>query len=149
MRTGLVRQGKGSTFSAQWTVPDVYGIFSFNIEYHKRGYTSLSYREQVRTPPPPSRTAFACLLVFFYSFTRLIRTHTVRLVCACLVVVSMNHSFILSHDDDDGQVTVRPLRHNQYERFILSAYPYYVGAFSTMVGFALFSIIFLYHRDSK
>ena len=45
------------------------------------------------------------------------------------------------------QVSVRPLTHTQYERFIPSAYPYYVSAFSMMVGVFLFSIIFLNFRE--
>lgn len=45
------------------------------------------------------------------------------------------------------QVSVRPLTHTQYERFIPSAYPYYVSAFSMMVGMFLFSIIFLHYKD--
>ncbi|XP_041976854.1 dolichyl-diphosphooligosaccharide--protein glycosyltransferase 48 kDa subunit-like [Aricia agestis] len=45
------------------------------------------------------------------------------------------------------QVSVRPLQHTQYERFIPSAYPYYVSAFSMMIGVFLFSFVFLYHKD--
>lgn len=45
------------------------------------------------------------------------------------------------------QVSVRPLQHTQYERFIPSAYPYYVSAFSMMVGVILFSIVFIHHKD--
>ncbi|XP_014210486.1 dolichyl-diphosphooligosaccharide--protein glycosyltransferase 48 kDa subunit [Copidosoma floridanum] len=45
------------------------------------------------------------------------------------------------------QVSVRPLEHTQYERFIPSAYPYYVSAFSMMVGVFLFSIVFLHYKD--
>ena len=44
---------------------------------------------------------------------------------------------------------VRPFRHNQYERFIDAAFPYYASSFSLMVGLFLFSWVFLYHRDSK
>ncbi|CAH0381901.1 unnamed protein product [Bemisia tabaci] len=44
-------------------------------------------------------------------------------------------------------VSVRPLEHTQYERFIPSAYPYYTSAFSMMVGVFLFSIVFLHHKD--
>jgi len=47
------------------------------------------------------------------------------------------------------QVSVRPLQHTQYERFILSAYPYYTSAFSMMVGLFVFSLFFLYHSDKK
>ncbi|XP_067130403.1 dolichyl-diphosphooligosaccharide--protein glycosyltransferase 48 kDa subunit [Centruroides vittatus] len=46
------------------------------------------------------------------------------------------------------QVSVRPLQHTQYDRFIPSAYPYYLSAFSMMVGVFIFSIIFLHHKDT-
>uniref|UniRef100_A0A023GPG5 Dolichyl-diphosphooligosaccharide--protein glycosyltransferase 48 kDa subunit n=1 Tax=Amblyomma triste TaxID=251400 RepID=A0A023GPG5_AMBTT len=45
------------------------------------------------------------------------------------------------------QVSVRPLQHTQYERFIPSAYPYYLSAFSMMVGVFLLSCVFLHHKD--
>merc|ERR1712218_521468 len=45
------------------------------------------------------------------------------------------------------QFAVRPLRHDQYERFIVSAYPYYASAFSMMVGVCVFSIVFLHFQD--
>lgn len=45
------------------------------------------------------------------------------------------------------QVSVRPLQHTQYERFISCAYPYYAGAFSMMAGVFLFSIVFLHMKD--
>ena len=45
------------------------------------------------------------------------------------------------------QVSVRPYRHNEYERFIESAFPYYTSAFSMMAGVFVFSFAFLYHRD--
>lgn len=48
------------------------------------------------------------------------------------------------------QVSVRPLEHTQYERFIPSAYPYYVSAFSMMFGVFLLSLVFLHYKeDSK
>jgi len=74
----------------RFTLPDVYGVFQFRVDYRRVGYT------------------------FIYS---------------------------------SSQVSVRPLRHTQYERFILSAYPYYTGAFSMMFGLFIFSFVFLYHRD--
>lgn len=46
-----------------------------------------------------------------------------------------------------SRVPVRPFRHNQYERFITSAFPYYAGAFSMLAGLFLFSVVFLYHKD--
>eukprot|EP00898_Chlorokybus_atmophyticus_P009048 jgi/Chlat1/9144/Chrsp97S08394 len=44
------------------------------------------------------------------------------------------------------QVPVRPFRHNEYERFIPSAFPYYASAFSMMGGFVIFGLAFLYHK---
>lgn len=46
-------------------------------------------------------------------------------------------------------MSVRPLQHTQYERFIPSAYPYYAGAFSMMVGLFMFSIVFLHMKEKE
>ncbi|KAM6591600.1 hypothetical protein CsatA_014205 [Cannabis sativa] len=43
------------------------------------------------------------------------------------------------------QIPVRPFNHNEYERFITTAFPYYGASFTTMVGFFIFSFIFLYN----
>ncbi|XP_017880054.1 dolichyl-diphosphooligosaccharide--protein glycosyltransferase 48 kDa subunit [Ceratina calcarata] len=53
----------------------------------------------------------------------------------------------LTHLYSTTQVSVRPLQHTQYERFIPSAYPYYVSAFSMMGGVFLFSLVFLHYKD--
>jgi oligosaccharyltransferase complex subunit beta len=53
----------------------------------------------------------------------------------------------LTHLYSSTQMSVRPLEHTQYERFILSAYPYYASAFSMMFGVVIFSIVFLHFRD--
>lgn len=45
------------------------------------------------------------------------------------------------------QVSVRPLEHTQYERFIPSAFPYYVSAFSMMAGLWIFSFVFLHYKE--
>jgi len=47
------------------------------------------------------------------------------------------------------QFSVRPLRHDQYERFIYSAYPYYASAFSMMAGVFIFSIVFLHYQSPE
>jgi len=46
-----------------------------------------------------------------------------------------------------SQVSVRPLEHTQYERFIVSAFPYYTSAFSMMIGLFLFSFVFLHYKE--
>lgn len=47
----------------------------------------------------------------------------------------------------ETQVSIRPFKHNEYERFIFSAYPYYTSAFSAMIGFFIFSLFFLFSDD--
>lgn len=44
------------------------------------------------------------------------------------------------------QIPVRPYRHNEYERFIPAAYPYYGAAFSMMAGFFIFTVVHLYSK---
>ena len=53
----------------------------------------------------------------------------------------------LTHLYSTTQVSVRPLQHTQYERFIASAFPYYISAFSMMGGVFLFSLVFLHYKE--
>lgn len=46
-----------------------------------------------------------------------------------------------------SKVSVRPLQHTQYERFIPNAYPYYASAFSMMLGVFIFSFVFLHFKE--
>jgi len=48
-----------------------------------------------------------------------------------------------------NQISVIPLRHDQYERFIISAYPYYASAFSMMAGVCVFSVVFLHYKEEE
>lgn len=52
-----------------------------------------------------------------------------------------------THLQSATQVSVRPLTHTQYERFIPSAYPYYVSSFSMMLGVFLFAFVFLHYKE--
>jgi oligosaccharyltransferase complex subunit beta len=47
----------------------------------------------------------------------------------------------------ETQVSIRPFKHNEYERFIFSAYPYYSSAFSAAAAFFVFSLFFLFSSD--
>jgi len=89
IRTAVKPDSQGQ-YLITFTLPDVYGVFTFKVEYKHRGYSFL---------------------------TSIIR------------------------------VPVRPFKHNEYERFIDSAYPYYASAFSMMAGLFLFSWVFLYHKE--
>lgn len=46
----------------------------------------------------------------------------------------------------EEQVPIRPYRHNEYERFLLAAYPYYTTGFSMMVGFFVLGFFVLYSK---
>ncbi|KAG2459017.1 dolichyl-diphosphooligosaccharide--protein glycosyltransferase 48 kDa subunit [Polypterus senegalus] len=54
-----------------------------------------------------------------------------------------------THLYSSTQVSVRPLQHTQYERFIPSAYPYYASVFSMMAGLFLFSVVFLHMKEKE
>lgn len=54
-----------------------------------------------------------------------------------------------THLYSSTQVSVRPLQHTQYERFIPTAYPYYASTFSMMIGLFLFSVVFLHMKEKE
>ena len=43
-------------------------------------------------------------------------------------------------------VPIRPFRHDEYPRFVFVAYPYYIGVFSIMAAFFVFTTLFLYSK---
>lgn len=45
-------------------------------------------------------------------------------------------------------VSVRPFKHDEYERYISTAYPYYASTFSGVIAFLVFTLFFLYSKDS-
>ncbi|EGG00351.1 uncharacterized protein MELLADRAFT_50439 [Melampsora larici-populina 98AG31] len=51
----------------------------------------------------------------------------------------------MSHLKDTLQVMVTPPDHDQHPRFLSDAYPYYVGSLNVLVGFVLFSAVWLKH----
>lgn len=112
----------GGKYSVQFKLPDVYGVFQFKVDYNRLGYTHLYSSTQVSVGEwiSPSPRMRGC--------PRLLDCKSCSVPC---------------------QVSVRPLQHTQYERFIPSAYPYYAGAFSMMVGLFMFSIVFLHMKEKE
>jgi len=47
------------------------------------------------------------------------------------------------------EVSVRPFRHDEYERFILQAYPYYAAAWSMLLGVVIFGFLFLHGKMNQ
>lgn len=48
--------------------------------------------------------------------------------------------------DVKNEIKVRPFAHNEYERFLDSAYPYYTAVTVTLVAFFIFSFLFLFEK---
>lgn len=55
------------------------------------------------------------------------------------------YSFIDQHD----LINIRPLRHNEYNRFLSVAWPYYASMGSMMAGFWVFAAVWLFNRDAE
>lgn len=51
-----------------------------------------------------------------------------------------------SHISLSEQLPVRPFRHDEYERFLVAAYPYYASAASLMVAFLVLDFCLLYRK---
>lgn len=98
----------------------MYGVFQFKVDYNRLGYTHLYSSTQVSQGVP----------CFWPGILRCPRHQGLP---PCPVI----------------QVSVRPLQHTQYERFIPSAYPYYASAFSMMAGLFIFSIVFLHMKEKE
>jgi oligosaccharyltransferase complex subunit beta len=88
IRTPL-KSDKSGIFSTTFKSPDVYGVFSFKVDYHELGYTSLSLK-------------------------------TIQ--------------------------SVRPFRHDEYPRFIMTAYPYYTSATLMLGGVFVLFVFLLFSR---
>ncbi|KAG0749576.1 hypothetical protein G6F23_000938 [Rhizopus arrhizus] len=73
-------------FETHVKLPDVYGIFTFKVNYKRSGLT-----------------------------------------------------YLLAED----QVSIKPFRHNEYPRYLTAAYPYYSATGSMIIGFILFSAVWL------
>jgi oligosaccharyltransferase complex subunit beta len=46
-------------------------------------------------------------------------------------------------------ISLRPYKHNEYDRFLLTAYPYYASAFSALTAFSVFSIFFMFSTNNQ
>lgn len=104
-------------YFTSFQVPDVYGVYKFMVTYQKQGYTALGLTQTV-----PTR-----------------RILTTVAQCPTFLLVAEHSPFRL-------QVSVRPFRHNEFQRFLPAAYPYYASVFFTMAAFFLFGCVFLHHK---
>jgi oligosaccharyltransferase complex subunit beta len=42
------------------------------------------------------------------------------------------------------RVTIRPYKHDEFERFLFVAYPYFFGTFGTIIATFIFIVLYLY-----
>jgi oligosaccharyltransferase complex subunit beta len=52
-----------------------------------------------------------------------------------------------SYLDVVTKVPLRPYNHNEYPRFLPTAYPYYIGVFSVFFAFVIFSLVFVFGKN--
>ena len=52
-----------------------------------------------------------------------------------------------SYLDISTKVPLRPFNHNEFDRFLITAYPYYAGVFCVFAGFLIFVVIFIYGKN--
>jgi oligosaccharyltransferase complex subunit beta len=88
VRQYLVHESSGN-YHLKFRLPDVFGVYKFEVRYTRLGYSNLLHTQTV---------------------------------------------------------SVHPYRHDEYERFIVSAYPYYSGVFAMMAGFFVFSLVFVFSK---
>jgi oligosaccharyltransferase complex subunit beta len=51
-----------------------------------------------------------------------------------------------SYIDHDTMVVIRQYKHNEFERFLPVAYPYYTSVLAAMAGFFVFTMLFLFSK---
>ena len=54
-----------------------------------------------------------------------------------------------SYLDISTKVPLRPYNHNEYPRFLPTAYPYYLSTFLVLFAFVVFSLVFLFGKNRK
>jgi oligosaccharyltransferase complex subunit beta len=84
-----LKADKTGLFTTTFTAPDVYGVFSFKVDYHELGYTSLSLK-------------------------------TIQ--------------------------SVRPFRHDEYPRFIKTAFPYYLSSMIMLGGVFILFVVLMFTK---
>lgn len=84
-----LKADKTGLFSTTFKAPDVYGVYSFKVDYHELGFTSLSLK-------------------------------TIQ--------------------------SVRPFRHDEYPRFIKTAYPYYLSSIIMLGGVFILFVVLMFSK---
>lgn len=125
-------------------MPDVYGVFKYVVDYSHRGYSYIKLTHQVRDLRIESvPELYACAYVAALR-ARLPRRRKTRARAAPKLSTPLTLPSLPLHPHP--QVPVRPFKHNEYERFLVCAYPYYASALSMMAGFFVLGFYFLYTK---
>jgi oligosaccharyltransferase complex subunit beta len=128
----LLHQGN---FSTKFKVPDVYGVFKFVIEYTEPGYNHIELSKQIAVSHwHYCEPVWHCCAVDS-------RRGAGEEPDAALVLRCPECEFDYG---SNAPAQVRPFKHDEFDRFLVPAYPYYTAAATTMLGFALLTVVFLY-----
>lgn len=166
VRLPLQHDGFG-TFSLRFRVPDVPGVFKFVIDYKRQGYSYISMSLQVG--PANAVGGLPMLQVGPMLWQCCLQRPGSAWVAGlgrriewlggcvdlfrCCLPAPQKRAGLLFRLSTDGelpllhlQVPVRPLHQSEHERFLPSAYPYYVSACSSMAAFFVLAFLLLYHK---
>ena len=114
-------------------MPDSYGVFKWVLDYRRLGYSYIEMTGGcalrlgrciplwVTDGVAQGTSTCAC-------------THRAGLECGCRFPEPAR-AWPLAAPPQSETVPIRPFKHNEYERFIGQAFPYYASAASMMAGF--------------
>lgn len=153
-------QSRGeATYGVQFQAPDRHGVFKFMVDWYRPGYV-FCYPVLCReinlgphpSPRPPTLLPSAVIGQRAQTASELISPRDAEEVtclpsalCRDFLVLlystqpeSLTHPNRYSFISVSDTASVVPLRHDEYPRFIVGAYPYYAGTFSVSAAFLLF-----------
>jgi hypothetical protein len=156
VRATLAHDGAGR-FSARVKVPDTYGVFKWVLDYRRLGYSYIEMTggwvavgvDQWRGG---SRWVWGGvggdvnLSVLLWRWGPLGAPAAPATRPACSTCLPACPPACLPACLPAETVPVRPFKHDEYERFILQAYPYYASVASMMAGFLVLGALFLYTK---
>ena len=122
---GPMRNEGGGLLSAEIRLPDIYGIFDFVVKFQEPGFQSIDQKFSITINPIRNG-----ILEFVPNF-----------------VVPRNYPFSerLRRFPKNSRLEYRK-SYDMYDRFIPCAFPYYLSAFSMMIGAFLMGFTVLYHE---
>ena len=148
VRAPLRHDGAGR-FAARVKLPDVYGVFKWVLDYRRPGYSYIELSGE-----PAVGGAAELGVAPGWALARCLAPHARPLGCcsaphrppAHARTRTRPHPRLPPATRPAETVPIRPFKHNEYERFIGQAFPYYASAASMMAGFLALGALLLWTK---